>query len=192
VRDGFVALGLCLLWAPVVLAQSGAGEVEGRITDADGSALPGVTVTVSNGATGFSRVTSSGAEGGYRFAGVPIGSYDVKFELSGFTTLTQAEVVVNVGSTRSVNVVLQVASVEESITVTTEAPLIRTAPSVERVVSQDELENLPLNGSAVREPRGPRAGHRPDGQPGSDQAEPADRGAQRGRWTQHQLPDRRR
>jgi TonB dependent receptor/Carboxypeptidase regulatory-like domain len=145
-RGGLAALGLCCLLAPMAFAQTGAGAIEGRITDADGSALPGVTVTVSNQATGFSRVGTSGAEGGYRFPGVPIGSYDVKFELSGFTTLTQAEVIVNVGSSRAVNVSLQVASVEESITVTTEAPLIRTAPSVERVVSQEELENLPLNG----------------------------------------------
>jgi outer membrane receptor protein involved in Fe transport len=128
------------------LAQTGAGVLEGAVPDADGGALPGVTVTLTNTATGYSRVAPTGADGRFRFAAVPIGDYQVRFELSGFSTLTQEGVTINVGTTRDLDVTLQVASVEEAITVTTEAPLIRTEPSIGTVVSQEELENLPLNG----------------------------------------------
>ena len=114
-----LALAAMVAAPPPAFSQTGAGVLEGAITDADGGALPGVTVTLSNAATGYSRVDSSGADGRYRFAAVPIGDFQVKFELSGFATLTQEAVPINVGSTRTLDVTLQVASVEEANVATT-------------------------------------------------------------------------
>ena len=68
------------------------------------------------------------------------------FSLSGFSDLAIEQADVNIGSTTVVDASMKVAAVEETITVTAEAPLIATTPSIGTVVSQNELENLPLNG----------------------------------------------
>lgn len=141
-----LALALIALAAAPALAQTGAGALEGTVVDKDGSALPGVTVTATNPETGFTRVATTEADGSFRLAALPIGTYEVTFELSGFGTVTQEEVKLNVGSTRSLEVTLSVATLEEAITVTSEAPLIANEPSIGTVVSQKELESLPLNG----------------------------------------------
>jgi len=140
------AVAIALAVVVPTFAQSGSGSLEGVVTDTDGAVLPGVTVTATNEATGIERVTVSGPDGRYRLPGLLPGVYVARFALEGFTTIEQTGVRINVGSTRDLNVTLQVATVEEAITVTTEAPLIRTEAAIGQVVSQDELENLPLNG----------------------------------------------
>lgn len=143
-----VALALvCAFVAPLQLAaQTAGGALEGRVVDSDGAVLPGVAITATNTATGLSRVTVTGADGSYRFPSLPVGSYNVRYELSGFGTVNREGVGINVASTRSLDVTLQVASVEETITVADEAPLVSNSPAIGATVSDEELENLPLNG----------------------------------------------
>lgn len=129
-----------------VAAQTGGGNVEGRVVDESGAVLPGVTVTATNTSTGLSRQDVTGGDGSFRLASLPVGSYTVVFELAGFGTVTQEKLQVNVASTRSMDVTMKQAKVEETITVTADAPLIETTPSIGTVVSQEELETLPLNG----------------------------------------------
>ncbi|MFN7940844.1 MAG: TonB-dependent receptor [Thermoanaerobaculia bacterium] len=141
-----LALVTALALPGLVLAQSSSGNLEGRVMDAQGAVLPGVTVVATNAATGLARTTVTGSDGLYRFSALPAGNYNVTYELEGFSRASSEGVVVNVAATLRADVTLQVASVEESITVTTEAPLVQTTPSIGTVVSQKELENLPLNG----------------------------------------------
>lgn len=137
----------CLaLLAGALAAQSANGILQGRLTDEQSAAVPGASVTATHAETGVARVTTSGADGTYRFGALPAGTYDVKIELSGFATVTQQGVVVNVASTREIDVAMKLASVEETITVQDQAPLIATDASIGTVVSQNELQNLPLNG----------------------------------------------
>ena len=138
-------IGALALFATSVFAQSSGGSLAGRVTDQTGAALPGVSVTATNSGTGFSRTVVTGADGAYRFA-LPVGRYSVVADLAGFGTVTTKDVDVQVATERSVNVTLKQAAVKEQITVTAEAPLVSTSPSVGTVVSQQELENLPLNG----------------------------------------------
>jgi hypothetical protein len=141
-----VALVLAMLVpASGLLAQTTGGNLEGRATQ-ETNALPGVTVTATNTATGLTRTGVTDANGGYRFAVLPAGTYKVTFSLSGFSDLAIEQADVNIGSTTVVDASMKVAAVEETITVTAEAPLIATTPSIGTVVSQNELENLPLNG----------------------------------------------
>ena len=116
------------------------------MTDATGATLPGVTLTATNDATGFNRTVVTDADGTYKFLSLPPGIYTVLSDLAGFGTVTTKNVEVNVATERSLNVSLKPAAVKEQITVTAEAPLVATSPSVGTVVSQRELENLPLNG----------------------------------------------
>lgn len=141
-----LALALVGLVATPAFAQSSTGAIVGRVTDPDGAALPGVMVNAANTATGLSRTAVTTADGSYRIAALPAGSYDVKAQISGFSTYTQEGVVVNVATERTVDIALKLASVEETITVVDEAPLLATSAAVGTVISQAELETLPLNG----------------------------------------------
>jgi hypothetical protein len=130
-----------------LLAQQTTGNINGRLVDAQGSAVPGVTVTAKNTQTGLTRTETSDAEGVYRLTALPVGIYDITAELQGFTKVENKGIVVNVSQTLDVNITLKVASVSETITVTGESPLIETSSSsVGGVVDIKRIESLPLNG----------------------------------------------
>ena len=137
---------LSLLVPQFVFAQASAGSLGGRVADESGGGLPGVTVTVANTATGFSRNVVTGADGGYRFPSIPIGMYNVTADLNGFTSVTTRNVEITVATERTINFTLKQAAVKEQITVTAEPLLVETSPAVGTTISQRELENLPLNG----------------------------------------------
>ena len=139
-----LALGSSLL--TLAHAQTSGSNLIGRVTQKDGSALPGATVTVTHKETGFTRNTVADSDGSFRLPSLPIGPYTVVVELNGFATVTVEEVRLNVASQREINVEMTPSTVEETITVTAEAPLVATEPAIGTVVSQQELENLPLNG----------------------------------------------
>ena len=132
-----------VLVATSMFAQASGGALLGRVSDETGGALPGVTVTATNNATGVSRSVVTGSDGTYRFAALPIGTYTVVADLAGFNTTTTNNVVVQVATDRTINISLKQGAVKEQITVTAEAPLVATSPSIGTVVSQRELENLP-------------------------------------------------
>lgn len=129
-----------------VFAQGSNAALTGRVVDETGAALPGVSVTATNRATGLSRTVVTEGDGTYRFASLPAGTYTVHAELSGFGAVDVKDVVLNVARERELEVKLTQAAVKESITVTADAPLVATAPAIGTTVSQEELENLPLNG----------------------------------------------
>jgi hypothetical protein len=137
---------LVLLLPNLVFAQTNAGSLSGRVSDDTGTALPGVTVTATNASTGFNRTVVTEVDGTYRFASLPVGTYEVNAELSGFGSVLTRNVEVNVSTDRTLNVTLKQAAVKEQITVTAASPLIETTPAIGTVVSQREIANLPLNG----------------------------------------------
>lgn len=139
-----LALGLALL--PAAQAQTSGANLVGKVTDKNGAPLPGATVTVTQKETGFTRSTVSESDGTYRLPSVPVGTYTVTVELNGFATVTVEEVRLNVASQREINIDMSPATVEETITVTAEAPLVQTEAAIGTVVSDQQLENLPLNG----------------------------------------------
>jgi hypothetical protein len=128
------------------MAQANAAGLRGRIVDETGGALPGVTVTAANHDTGLSRDAVTDRDGVYRFVGLPPGTYSLNAELSGFSSVSVKAITLNVAVERELNLTLKPAAMKEQITVTVDAPLIATSPSIGTTVSQQELENLPLNG----------------------------------------------
>ena len=141
-----VALAVITALAPAASAQTSGATLVGHIKDKDGGALPGVTVTARNNDTGLDRVAVTSSDGTFTLPSLPIGLYTVTAELSGFATVTVEEVRLNVATTRTLEIEMSSASVEEQITVVDEAPLVQTTPSIGTVVSEEQLENLPLNG----------------------------------------------
>ena len=141
------ALGVVLATASIAGAQQTTGTIAGRVLDPQGSAIPGATITASNAETGFNRTAVSDHEGIYRLAALPVGTYDVKVELQGFTTVQRKGVPVSVGQTVDANFDLKVASLAETVNVTGDSPLIQTSSSsVGGVVDMQDIESLPLNG----------------------------------------------
>src|SRR5258708_30190896 len=128
-------------------AQQTTGNIQGRITDAQKAAVPGVTVTAKSASTGFTRAEVHEPEGVYRVNAVAVGTYGLDAELSGFAPYDRKDVIVNIGTTVDLNFDLNVAGVSEQVKVTAESPLIQTSSSsVGGVVDIKRIENLPLNG----------------------------------------------
>ncbi len=141
-----LALAWGLALPPAAHAQAAGGNLIGKVQDKEGAALPGVTVTATQKDTGLTRSTVTESDGTFRLPSLPIGLYTVTAELDGFATVTIDEVRLNVATQREINVDMSPSTVEESITVVDEAPLVQTTPSIGTVVSEEQLENLPLNG----------------------------------------------
>ena len=133
-------------FAAGAVAQSNSGSIAGRVIDKSGAPLPGVTVSAAQKDTGYERNTVTGTDGAFRLPSLQVGTYSVKVDLSGYGSVTVDEVKVDVASTRNLDITLAQSAVQETITVVDEAPLIANTPAVGAVVSQQELDNLPLNG----------------------------------------------
>jgi len=146
-RSLLAAAVLIILSVRPLLAQVDTGSITGTVTDASGAVVTGAKVTLTNEGTGASLSTSAGSDGGYKFTPLRIGSYKVDASAQGFKTSSEPHISVDVGSNVLVNLKLQPGSVNETIEVTSEAPLLQTQDaSVGQVVNQKGMNDLPLNG----------------------------------------------
>jgi hypothetical protein len=119
--------------------------LEGSVTDPSGGRIPGVSVTVRDVATHQSRELSTDAEGLFRFAELPAGSYEVTVMQRGFAPYHHAGVALPLGSTIRLDVALQSASVNTQVTVTAQPPAIEPAQtSVTSTVDTERIEELPV------------------------------------------------
>lgn len=144
---GLVALLFAALAAAPAAAQSQAanGNIEGIVRDASGGVLPGVTVTVTNTDTGAQRVVVTNENGAYRAVLLPLGTYTVSAELSGFKRYEQTGLTLSAGQTLTVDLSMAVGGVEEVVSVTAENPVVDTAKvDVGRNLGEREVKNLPL------------------------------------------------
>src|ERR1039457_5232213 len=100
-----------------VFAQLPTGTILGVVKDSSGAVIPGTLVTVHNDETGLSRNVMASADGGYRFAALPVGHYMVKFEKVGFKMETQTGLVLDVAQEMVVNSTLQVGTTTQEVVV---------------------------------------------------------------------------
>ena len=124
------------------------GSIVGLVKDASGAVLPGVTVEAASPAL-IEKVRSvvSDGTGQYRIEALRAGKYDVTFSLPGFSTVKREGIELTGTFVATVNAELRVGSLEETITVTGESPLIETTQSsVGGLVDVGRIESLPLNG----------------------------------------------
>ncbi len=149
-RLSFVLLALFVLAVALpLLAQSQAttGVIEGTVVDASGAAIPGVTVTIRNTATGYEVVVVTDAAGHFRAVLLPVGPYQVTAVLQGFATVLQKGLDLGVGQTLSASIALKQAATAEEIVVTAAAPLIETARTEGSTrIDEKAVEGLPNNG----------------------------------------------
>ncbi len=138
-------LALLVAWPTLAGAQSQTSNMTGRVADASGGALPGVSVTVTSpNMIGGGRTAVTDEQGLYRFTLLPGGVYVVKFELAGFTTLNIEDVDVNAGATMTINGRLELATLQETVTVTSTTPTIDLeAANVAVNWDQQKLDDIP-------------------------------------------------
>ena len=133
----------------VAAAQSFQGGMRGAVKDAQG-VIPGVTVTLVNEANGVSRDTVSNQSGEYSFPAIDPGLYTIKAAVQGFKTFERRGVRIGTQQFVTLDLTLEVGTVEETITVTADAPLIETSnASHAEVLDSKTLETLPSVGRNV-------------------------------------------
>jgi hypothetical protein len=141
---------VCLLLSIVVAVnahgQTFTGGIRGVVTDASG-VVPGATVTLTNEATGVSRETTTNEVGQYNFPAVRPGTYTVKIQLTSYKTAEHKGLTVATQQFLTLDVALEPGSLQETITVTGEAPLVDTSTaSVGGTLDRQQLEHLPSPG----------------------------------------------
>lgn len=116
-----------LSMAAPTFAQEFRGRINGTVTDNTGAVLPGVTVMASSPALIQPQVQVTGGDGGYRFLALPPGVYAIDFELTGFNTVKRSDVRVVINQTLTVDMQMQVATLQETVTVTGASPIVDTS-----------------------------------------------------------------
>ena len=123
------------------------GTITGSVTDQSGAAIPGVQVRLSNIETGIQRMSSSGADGNYRFLVIPPGKYSVDVSHQGFKAVRRDGIIVEADRSLAVPIRLEVGAVTEVVEVKAGTPLLEpNTSSLGTVMDQRKVEELPLNG----------------------------------------------
>src|SRR5262245_23341857 len=134
-----------------VWAQATA-QISGAVQDQSGAVLPGVEVMATQTSTGVSRATITNETGYYVLPNLPLGPYRLEASLPGFRTYVQTGIVLQVNSSPTINVVLQVGQVSEQVEVQANAGLVETRSlSVGQVMETARIMELPLNGRNPQE-----------------------------------------
>jgi hypothetical protein len=125
-------------------AQQQTGEIFGKVTDNTGAILPGVTVTLTGEALIQPQTAITSTSGSYQFPRIPIGTYTVKFELPGFKTMVREGIRVNVGFNADVTQQMEISTVQETVTVTGESPIVDTKQTgAKSTFDLETLQNIP-------------------------------------------------
>lgn len=137
-----------LLCAPLTWSQDATGNIDGVITDATGAVVPGATVVVTNLGTKIAKQATTDSQGFYQVLQLPIGSYEVSAEASGFSkTITRPRASLEINQTLRVDLMLEVGTTATSVTVEGRAGNIETGNStVGGTVTGEAIFELPLNG----------------------------------------------
>jgi hypothetical protein len=143
----FLIASILLCCAAPLWAQKDTGAIAGTVRDTSGAVVVGAQVTVRDMDRGTTFVTKSSQLGEYTASPLKIGRYQVTAEKPGFKKAIVGPIVVNVDEKPAVDITLPVGSIQEVVTVTTQAPLLETETSdLGQLVNSQQAETLPLNG----------------------------------------------
>jgi hypothetical protein len=142
-RGILLVAGILALTAGSAHAQA-IGSIFGKVTDQSGGVLPGVTVTITGASLQQPLVGTSQASGAYQFPSVPIGTYSVTFELSGFKKAVRTGVVIDTGFQAQIDMKLELGTITQELTVTAAAPVVDTKKTTTGATFSKEIfENIP-------------------------------------------------
>jgi len=133
--------------ASFLSAQLTTGSVTGSVTDVSGAAVRGAALTLANAGTGIVRQAVSDDAGNFRFLQLPVGTYNLDANSSGFKTFRREGIIVETDRSLAVPVSFQIGSVSETVVVSAGTPLLDpNTSSLGTVMDQRKVEDLPLNG----------------------------------------------
>jgi hypothetical protein len=130
--------------ASPVVGQVQTGDITGRVTDNTGAILPGVSVTLTGTTLIQPQTAMTSDTGTYNFPRLPIGTYSLRFELPGFRTLLREDIRLTLGFTAQVDQQLEISTVQETVTVSGESPMVDTKSTTARTTFDLEMmQNIP-------------------------------------------------
>jgi carboxypeptidase family protein/TonB-dependent receptor-like protein len=142
-----IALFLLLIGTSAAVAQLPTASILGVVKDSSGAVVPDAALTARNSETGQTRAAVAAVNGSFRFSALPVGTYEIKVEHSGFQTEVRKDITLAVGQEAVINFSLQVGAVEQTVSVTGELPLVNTTSgSLGGLVNEERVSDLPLNG----------------------------------------------
>jgi hypothetical protein len=137
---------VCLGCSTLLSAQSTGGRILGRVADPTGAVLAQVNVNATNEATGVSRNAQSNENGDYSFPELPVGTYTLDFDLTGFKKSVRKGIILDLNQVITLNMVMEIGEAKEVVEVTSEAPLVdTTSTQLGAVVNNRSVNELPLN-----------------------------------------------
>jgi hypothetical protein len=132
---------------PIALGQKDSGGIAGVVRDPGGAVIPSAKVSVKDVDRGTETVVTTGSQGEYVASPLKIGSYSISVEKEGFKKTVVGPIVVNIQEHPEVDITLQVGSIHEVMTITSQGPQLQTETSeLGQVVGGQEATTLPLNG----------------------------------------------
>ncbi len=145
IRSIQFSLLLFFLLVSQATGQEARATVLGTVTDAQGAVVAGVSVSITNLGTNETRSVKTNETGYYEFPLLNAGSYQVTAEMTGFKRLVRGPVEVSIGASVEINLTIEVGNVSESVTVTSEAPMLETSTaSAGRVIPSQQITELPI------------------------------------------------
>jgi len=145
----FVPVCLFLGLSLSLLAQS-VSQISGTVKDASGLGIPGAEVTVTQTDTGVTRTAQSDANGIFSLPSLPLGPYRMEVKKEGFSTYVQSGIVLQVDTAPTIDPVMRVGAVSESVQVEASAAMVEThSTGVGQVVNSQQVLEMPLNGREI-------------------------------------------
>jgi carboxypeptidase family protein/TonB-dependent receptor-like protein len=142
------SLALALIWfCAVAGAQENRATIVGTVTDPQGNALPNATIKATNTETNTTSATTSNETGIYTLPFLPVGRYQITISANGLKTVVRNGVELRVGDRIQLNFSMEVGAVTETVTVTSQAPLLESATASRgQVIDEAKVRDLPLLG----------------------------------------------
>ena len=146
-RNSILLVGCVLLCRLIVFSQTSTAVLQGTVTDPAGALVPRAAVKIQQLGTGLERQTLTGESGTYALNLLPVGTYSVTVEASGFKQARVQSVVLEIGQTRTLDVKLEVGEMQQTIEVEgTTQPLDRNSAVIGTVIGTQQIREIPLNG----------------------------------------------
>src|SRR5215472_1417813 len=147
----FLVIACCIValtFAAVAHAQNaGTGSIQGNVVDATGAMINSATVTVTDAETQVKHIGVTSDTGLYTFPNLPVGTYSVDVVAQGFEHYTQSNIVLEVGSSSSVNVQMTVGRTDQKVEVQASGLALQTEdPTFKQTIDQRTVTEMPLNG----------------------------------------------
>jgi hypothetical protein len=142
-----LAVGLAISTGRLWSQAQAAAQISGTVTDSSGAIVPNAQITATHIDTGLVRTTNSNANGFYVIPNLPVGSYKLEVQATGFATYVRTGIVLEVSSDVAINVALQVGQVRQEVQVSANASMVQTqTTSLSSVMDNARVLDLPLNG----------------------------------------------